>query len=90
MFEHELGVNVDQTVRAAGAYNKIIATVDEARQAATKAVEAAIKAFEKASPPTGNLRTKVDQVRNCFNFVIQKKLDNYWKDTNIMQFYVLV
>ena len=67
MFEHELGVNVDQTVRAAGAYNKIIATVDEARQAATKAVEAAIKALEKASPPSGNLRTKVDQVQN-YNF----------------------
>ena len=45
-----------------GAYTKIIATVEEARQAALKAVEAADKAFEKASPPTGDLRTKVDQV----------------------------
>ena len=62
MFEHELGVNVDQTVRAAGAYTKIIATVEEARQAATKAVKAAAKALEKASPLAGNLRTKADQV----------------------------
>ena len=62
MFEHELGVNVDQTVRAAVAYTKIIATVEEARQAATKAVEAAAKALEKASPLAGNLRTKADQV----------------------------
>ena len=64
MFEHELGVNVDQTVRAAGAYTKIMATVEEARQAATKAVEAATKALEKASPPSGNLRTKADQVNS--------------------------
>jgi hypothetical protein len=31
MFEYELGVNTEQTVRAASAYNKIISTVDEAR-----------------------------------------------------------
>ena len=63
MFENEVGVNTEQTVRAAGVYTKIIATVDEARQAATKAVEAAMKAFEKASPSSGNLRTKADQVQ---------------------------
>ena len=63
MFENEVGVNTEQTVRAAGVYTKIIATVDEARQAATKAVEAAMRAFEKASPASGNLRLKADQVK---------------------------
>jgi hypothetical protein len=41
---------------------KIIDTVEEARQAATKGVIAAIKALEKANPTSGNLKTKADQV----------------------------
>ena len=62
MFENDPGINKEQTVRAAGAYSKIITTVEEARLAATKAVEAAMKALQKASPASGNLRTKADQV----------------------------
>jgi len=52
---------------------KIIATVDEARQAATKAAAAAIKAFERASPPSGNLKMKADQVSSKDSTFVELK-----------------
>jgi len=59
---------------------KIIETVDEARQAATKAVGAAIQALEKSNSATGNLKMKADQVRsNLDNWMNFYDAWNYFK-----------
>ena len=64
MFDDKVGVNADLAIKAANAYKQIIDGLDEAREAAFAALDAAIEAYQVADPPgDNNLRKKAQDLR---------------------------
>ena len=64
MFDDKVGVNADLAIKAANAYKGIIDGLDEARAAASAALDAAIEAYKVADPPgDNNLRKKARDLR---------------------------
>ena len=84
MFDDKVGVNADQAIKAANAYKQIIDRLDEARVAASEALDAAIAAYKVADPPgDNNLRRKAQQLR-ILSEDLRQEAQGLWKNADDM------
>ena len=84
MFDDKVGVNADQAIKAANAYKEIIDRLDEARVAASEALDAAIVAYKVADPPgDNNLRRKAQQLR-VQSEDLRQEAQGLWKNADDM------
>ena len=84
MFDDKVGVNADLAIKAANAYKQIIDGLDEAREAAFAALDAAIEAYQVADPPgDNNLRKKAQNLR-FISEDLRQEAQGLWKNADDM------
>ena len=84
MFTAKMGVNAEQAIQAAKAYRRIIDALDEARRAASAALEASILAYRVADPPGDQgLRNRAQALR-VKSEDLRQEAQGLWKNADDM------
>ena len=84
LFNDKVGVDAEQAIKAANAYKKIIDGLDEARNGAFEAVDAAQEAYQVADPPGDkNLRKRAENLR-LISEDLRQESQGLWKNAEDM------